>query len=179
MADRWLKTNCLLASAIAFWLAALSPLPKIGKGASYSLAMVAIVQLVQESRRLMISDARRGALQAMNQELEQVEIALHTQQQEQALYEIYGATATYSPEVKTELTKSLEHLYAEDSAESISETSTYTNQKNLYLAVKALMEVGCNETYIIEKVLKKGGRNWDEGHKMLQELLQSGRENEW
>ncbi len=179
MANRWVKANCLLASAIAFWLAALSPLPKIGKGISYSFAITAVVQLVGESRRLMIQDARRGALQAMNQELEQVEIALHTQQQEQALYEIYGAAPTYAPEVKTELTKSLEHLYREDSAEHITRTSTSTSQKSLYLAVKALMEVGCNETYIIEKILKKGGRNWDEGYKMLQDLLQSGRENEW
>jgi hypothetical protein len=179
MVDRWLKTNCLLASAIAFWLAALSPLPKIGKGISYSLAMVAVVQLVQESRRVMISDARRGALQAMNQELEQVEIALHTQQQEQALYEIYGATATYTPEVKDELTKSLEHLYTEDSAENKSQTSASTSQKMVYLAVKALLESGCSETYIIEKILKKGGRNWDEGNKLLQELLQLGKQNEW
>ncbi|MBD2609524.1 hypothetical protein H6G81_34810 [Scytonema hofmannii FACHB-248] len=178
MASRWLKTNCLLASAIAFWLAALSPLPKIGKGISYSLAIVAVVQLVQESRRLMISDARRGALQAMNQELEQVEIALHTQQQEQALYEIYGAP-TYTPEVKDELTKSLEHLYTEGSAEQTTSTSTSTSQKMVYLAVKALLESGCNETYIIEKVLKKGGRNWEEGHRMLQELLQLGKQNEW
>lgn len=179
MANRWVKTNCLLASAIAFWLAALSPLPKIGKGVSYSLALVAVVQLVSESRRVMIADARRGALQAMNQELEQVEIALHTQQQEQALYEIYGAAPTYAPEVKNELTKSLEHLYTEDSAEQVTSTSTSTSEKTLYLAVKALMEVGCNETYIIEKVLKKGGRSWDGGHKALQELLQRGRDNEW
>lgn len=179
MANRWVKSNCLLATAVAFWLAALSPLPKIGKGISYSLAITAVVQLVGESRRLMIADARRGALQAMNQELEQVEIALHTQQQEQALYEIYGAAPTYTKEVKTELTKSLEHLYTEDSAEHKPETSTSTDQKILYLAVKALLETGCNETYIIEKVLKKGGRNWDEGQNMLQELLNTGRENEW
>lgn len=179
MASRWIRANCLLASAAALWLAALSPLPKIGKGISYSLAITAVIQLVQESRRLMIQDARRGALQAMNQELEQVEIALHTQQQEQALYEIYGAAPTYAPEVKSELTKSLEHLYREDSAEHTTSTNTSTNQKILYLAVKALLETGSNETYIIEKVLKKGGRNWDEGCKMLQELLQCGKENEW
>lgn len=179
MVDRWVKTNCLLASALAFWLAALSPLPKIGKGISYSFAITAVMQLVGESRRLMIFEARRGALSAMNQELEQVEIALHTQQQEQALYEIYGAAPTYTPEVKTELAVALEHLYREDSAEHTNSTSTSTSQKNLYLAVKALMEVGCNETYIIEKVLKKGGRNWEEGNKTLQELLQLGRQNEW
>jgi hypothetical protein len=51
MVDRWVKSNCLLASALAFWLAALSPLPKIGKGISYSLALVAVVQLINESRR--------------------------------------------------------------------------------------------------------------------------------
>lgn len=179
MANRWVKSNCLLATAVAFWLAALSPLPKIGKGISYTLAITAVVQLVKESRRLMIADARCGALQAMNQELEQVEIALHTQQQEQALYEIYGAAPTYTKEVKTELTKSLEHLYTEDSAEHKTETSTSTDQKILYLAVKTLLETGCSETYIIEKILKKGGRNWDEGNKMLQELLNTGRENEW
>ncbi|WP_260445968.1 MULTISPECIES: hypothetical protein [unclassified Nostoc] len=107
MVDRWLKANCLLASAAAFWLAALSPLPQIGKGISYSLALVASVQLVQESRRLIAQDARRAALSAMNEELEQVEIGLHTQQQEQALYEMYGAAPTYPPEVKEELTTSL------------------------------------------------------------------------
>ena len=61
MASRWLKTNCLLASATAFWLAALSPLPQIGKGISYSLALVASVQLVGESRRLIAQDTRRAA----------------------------------------------------------------------------------------------------------------------
>ncbi|MHC5823801.1 MAG: hypothetical protein ACYT04_50200, partial [Nostoc sp.] len=80
MANRWLKTNCLLASTVAFWLSALSPLPKIGRGISYSLALVASVQLVQQSRRLIAQDARRAALTAMNQELEQLEIGLHTQQ---------------------------------------------------------------------------------------------------
>ncbi|MHC5932518.1 MAG: hypothetical protein ACYTXM_43270, partial [Nostoc sp.] len=89
----------MLASTVAFWLAALSPLPQIGKGISYSLALVASVQLVNESRQLIAQDARRAALFAMNQELEQVEIGLHTQQQEEALYEIYGAAPTYPPEV--------------------------------------------------------------------------------
>lgn len=179
MASRWVKTNCLLASAIAFWLAALSPLPKIGKGISYSFAITAVIQLVGESRRLMIAEARRGALSAMNQELEQTEIALHTQQQEQALHEVYGAAPTYSPEVKTELAVALEHLYREDSAERTMAASLSTSQKNLYLAIEALMETGCNKTFIIEKILRKGGRNWEEGEKMLQDLFRLARENEW
>ncbi|MEH2164546.1 MAG: hypothetical protein V7K38_26720 [Nostoc sp.] len=179
MADRWLKTNCLLASATAFWLTALSPVPAIAKGVSYSLALVASVQLVQESRRLIIQDARRAALAAMNQELEQTEFALHTQQQEQALYEVYGDAPTYPPEVKEELTISLEHLYKEPSADRTEETSTSTSQKKaFYLAIKSLLEVS-GETYVIEKILKMGGRQWDEGKRLLQQILDEGQQNEW
>jgi hypothetical protein len=29
------------------------------------------------------------------------------------------------------------------------------------------------------KILKKGGRNWSEGHSLLQELLQQGQQNGW
>ncbi|MEH2374032.1 hypothetical protein [Nostoc sp.] len=177
MADRWLKTNCLLASATAFWLAALSPVPAIAKGISYSLALVASVQLVGESRRLIVQDARRAALVAMNQELEQTEVALHTQQQEQALYEIYGAAPTYPPEVREELTTSLEHLYKEPSADRTGEASTSTNEnKAFYLAIKSLLEVK-GETYVIEQVLKMGGRRWEEGKQRLQQILDEGQRN--
>jgi hypothetical protein len=179
MADRWLKSNCLLASAAAFWLAALSPVPPIAKGISYSLALVAAVQLVQETRRLIVQDARRAALTAMNQELELTEVALHTQQQEQALYEIYGAVPTYPPEVKQELTNSLEHLYKEPSADRSGETSASTSDdKAFYLAVVGLLEVK-GETYVIEQVLKMGGRRWEDGKQRLQQILQQGKQNEW
>ncbi|MEI1376609.1 hypothetical protein PQG02_18710 [Nostoc sp. UHCC 0926] len=179
MADRWLKTNCLLASTVAFWLAALSPLPQIGKGISYSLALVASVQLVGESRRLIVQDARRAALTAMNQELEQTEVALHTQQQEQALYEIYGAAPTYPKEVEQKLKTSLEQLYKEPSADHSSETSASTsNDKAFYLAVMGLLEVK-GETYVIEQVLKMGGRCWEEGKRRLQQILEEGDRNGW
>ncbi|MEH1834168.1 MAG: hypothetical protein V7L29_19375 [Nostoc sp.] len=65
MASQWGKTNCLLVNAAAFWLTALSPVPAIAKGISYSLALMASVQLVQESKWLMIHDARRIILSAM------------------------------------------------------------------------------------------------------------------
>lgn len=179
MASRWLKTNCLLASATAFWLAALSPVPPIAKGISYSLALVASVQLVGESRRLIVQDARRAALTAMNQELEQTEIALHSQQQEQVLYEIYGATPSYPPEVREELTTSLEHLYKEPSAERRSETSASSNDnKAFYLAVMGLLEVK-GETYVIEQILKMGGRRWEEGKRRLQQIVKEGERNGW
>ncbi len=179
MADRWLKTNCLLASATAFWLAALSPLPQIGKGISYSLALVASVQLVGESRRLIVQDARRAALTAMNQELEQTEVALHTQQQERALYEIYSDAPTYPPEVEQELKISLEHLYKEPSADHSGELQTSTSEKKaLYLAVKSLIEVK-GKTYVLEKVLCLSGGQWDKGEQVLQQILEEGQRNGW
>ncbi|MHC5914878.1 MAG: hypothetical protein ACYTXE_28680 [Nostoc sp.] len=179
MANRWLKSNCLLASTVAFWLAALSPLPQIGKGISYSLALVASVQLVNESRQLIAQDARRAALFAMNQELEQVEIGLHTQQQEEALYEIYGAAPTYPPEVDRELKTSLEHLYKEPSADRADELQTSTSEKKaLYLAVKSLIEVK-GKTYVLEKVLCLSGGQWDKGEQVLKQLLEEGQRNGW
>jgi hypothetical protein len=179
MADRWLKVNCLLASTTAFWLAALSPLPQIGKGISYTLALVAAVQLVSESRQLIRQDARRAALSAMNQELEQVEIGLHTQQQEEALYEVYCAAPTYPPEVDQELKTSLEHLYKEPSADRTEETSTSTSQKKaFYLAIKSLLEVK-GKTHVIEEILKMGGRQWDEAERLLQQILEEGQSNGW
>ncbi|MBD2411187.1 hypothetical protein FACHB389_06775 [Nostoc calcicola FACHB-389] len=179
MVNRWLKTNCLVASATAFWLTALSPVPAIAKGISYSLALVTSVQLVQESRRLIVQDARQAALRAMNQELEHVEIALHTQQQEQALYEVYGTSPTYPPEVREELTQSLEHLYKEPSADHPGETSSSTSiTRGFYLAVKSLLEVK-GETYVIEKVLRLGGGQWTKGKEQLQQILEEGGRNGW
>jgi hypothetical protein len=180
MASRWLKTNCLAASTAAFWLTALSPIPPIGKGISYSLAIVASVQLVQESKRLIADDARRVALLMMNRELEDVEIALHTTQQEQALYEVYGASnPAYPPEVQQELTQSLEHLYKEPSANHPEELQASTSQKkSLYLAVKSLLEVK-GETYVIEQVLRLGGGQWTKGKQVLQQILEEGEGNGW
>lgn len=177
MADRWLRTNSLLASTVAFWLSALSPLPKIGRGISYGLALVAGVQLVQESRRLMVDEARRAALRIMNTELEQTEIALHHWQQEEALKEIYGAL-TYPPEVETELKTSLEHLYKEPSGEHPQETSAYTSNKSYYLAIKSILEAR-GETFVIEQILKMGGRHWAEGKALLQQILEEGKANGW
>jgi hypothetical protein len=178
MAHRWMKTNCLLASTAAFWLAALSPMPAIGKGICYSLALVGSVQLVQESKKMMVQDARRCAMTAMTQELEQLEIALHTQQQESALYEVYSE-ATYPPEVVDEVKTSLEHLYKEPSADRNSELTTSTStEKAFYLAVKSLLEAK-GETFVIEQILKLGGRNWAEGKQYLQQILEDGERNGW
>lgn len=171
----WLKVNCLLSSTAAFWLAAFSPLPPVGKGISYSLALAGAVQLVRETEELMIQSKRRIALKVMNQELEDVEIALHTIKEEAALHEVYGVV-TYPPEVKEELTQSLEHLYSEPDAEHPEELTTSPSQKKaLYLAIKSLLEAK-GKTHVIEKVLRV---RWAKGEEMLQQILDEGETNGW
>lgn len=180
MASRWLRTNCLASATAAFWLSALSPIPPIGKGISYSLAIVAGVQLVQESKRLMVDDARRRTIAAMNEELEDVEILLHTQQQESALREVYGeVTPSYPPEVAEELCKALEHLYSEPSADRNEESSGSSSAKKaLYLAVKSLLEIK-GKSFVLKEILQLRGRSWDKGEMMLQQLLDEGEANGW
>lgn len=173
MVNRWVKTNSLIASTAALWLVALSPVPNWAKGISYSLALVSGVQLVQESKRLIMQSARTLALEAINQDLEQLELALHTHNQEEALAE------AYAPEVKQELERSLEHLYSEPSASHPSELQTSTSErKALYLALKSLLEVK-SKTYVLEQVLKLRGGHWDKGEAMLQEILDEGDRNGW
>ncbi|MEH2460924.1 hypothetical protein [Nostoc sp.] len=77
------------------------------------------------------------------------------------------------------LTTSLDHLYKEPSADRRSETSTSTNDKKaFYLAIKSLLEVK-GKTYVIEKILKMGGRQWDDAEQLLQQILDEGQQNEW
>jgi hypothetical protein len=118
-------------------------------------------------------------MDAMERELETVDLSLQAYAQEQALREIHGVSPTYSPEVREELEKSLEFLYNQRSNVATSDTSASTSRKNLYLAVVSLLEAGKSETFIVEEVLGYKGRRFKEGQKVLQDLLQEGRENEW
>lgn len=175
----WMKANSLLATATVAWLVALAPVGKFGKGIAHVVAIATSIESVRYSRQLVIQEARRGAMAAMNQEMEVVDLSLQAYSQEQALREMYGINSTYTPEVREELEKSLEHLVQEPSASRPGSTSASTSRKNLYIAVVNLLEVGKTETYIIEEVLGCKGRRFNEGKKALEELLQEGKQNEW
>jgi hypothetical protein len=175
----WIKANSLIFSAAVAWLLALAPIGKFGKGIAHVVALSTSIESVRYSRQLVLQEARRGAMAAMNQEMEVVDLSLQAYSQEQALREMYGINATYTPEVREELEKSLEHLVQEPSASRDGSTSASTSRKNLYLAVVSLLEVGKSESYIVEEVLGYKGRRFKEGQRALQDLLQEGRENEW
>lgn len=175
----WVRANSLLGSTCVLWLIAIAPVGNIGKGIAHILALSCSIETVCYSRKLMLQQAQRGAMEAMERELEAVDLSLQAYAQEQALREIHGVSSTYSPEVREELEKSLEHLYNERSVVDTSPTSASTSQKTLYIAVVSLLEVGKSDTYIVEEVLGYKGRRFKEGQKVLQDLLQQGRENEW
>lgn len=175
----WVRANTLIGVTAVAWLVALAPIGKVGKCIAHVIALSAAIESVSYSRRLVIQQARRSAMQSMNTEVEQVDLALQAHAQKQALREIYAPQATYSPEVREELEESLEHLVNEPDATHPSETSAYTSQKTLYMAVKKLMEAGKSETFVIEEVLRMGGRRFADGSKFLRELLQLGEQEGW
>lgn len=176
--NRWTRCYVLAICAIALWLAAIAPTGKFGKGLFLILGLASSVQLIQESQSLIFEEAMQRARVAMQQELQKTGLALETYQQEQEIEKFYlGDTST--PEVKQELMQALEALYQEDVTTATAETSTSVSEKSLYLAVVELMNLGASPTFVIEKVLRRGGRNFEEGQQMLEELLRKGRENEW
>ena len=169
-----------LCCAICLWLAALSPIGKLGKGIALSLSMCHAVSLVKSSRELIHQEAVALAQQAMQDELTQTELALATHQQETELEHLYGVNdGTYPAEVVEDLRKSLETLVQEVQPNSTSELPASEQVKSLYLAIKSLLEAGKSETFVIEQVLHKKGRSFDEGKAQLQQLLHLGIEQEW
>lgn len=176
----WTKTNIYLACAVCLWLAALSPIGKLGKGVSLTLAMCHAVSLVRSSQQLIHQEAVALAKQAMQDELTQTELALETHQQESELEHLYGVNdGTYPAEVVEDLRKSLETLLQEQNSGSTSGLPTSQELKSLYLAVKTLLESGKSESFVIEEILHQKGRNFNNGKAQLQQLLQLGIEQEW
>ena len=53
------------------------------------------------------------------------------------------------------------------------------NFRSLYEAVSALKQKGVSDTFLIEKVLRMGGRRYPEGQAALETLLHMGTENGW
>ncbi|MCM0594563.1 MAG: hypothetical protein KA716_32015 [Gloeotrichia echinulata DEX184] len=196
--DPWTKGQIFLGCAVAFWLIALAPVGKLGKGVFLSLGLCSAVQLVRTSKPLILQEAMAtpaagiaNAEAVMQKEITKTELALRTAQAEEELQRLYTNEPTYPVEVVEELREALEHLYTEDAAPrdeklSTSESADLTEmrwlrppQASLYLAVQALFTVGKSETFIIEEVLKMGGKRWAEGKEMLRSLLELGEAEGW
>jgi len=177
--DPWTRSQIFLGCAIGFWLIALAPVGKLGKGVFLSLGLCSAIQLVRTSKPLILQEAIANAEAVMQKEITKTELALRTAQAEEELQRLYTNEPTYPVEVVEELREALEHLYTEDAAPRNEKLSTNVSadltemrwlrppQASLYLAVQALFTVGKSETFIIEEVLKMGGKRWAEGKEML------------
>lgn len=174
LAPHYNKAAALLASALSLWLASHAPLGKM-QGVLAFCALACSCQLIPESKRLIILEARAIAFRAMQQELQAVEFTCATMQGERELQQQYGQ-GTYEPEILEEIQKSLEFLYSQVSAVSGAETSTSEELKKyppeVVRAVKLLKERNVSDTDIIQLVLKLGGDNWARGKQVLQQILQ-------
>lgn len=180
----WTKCQIFLGCAVVFWLISLAPIGKLGKGVFLTLGLCSAVQLTRNSKPLILREAIATASAVMQKELNQTELALQTAQAEEELQRLYTDTPTYPPEVTEELVKSLEHLYTEDAAPreeklSTSEGADLTEMRSLYLAVQALFAAGKSETFVIEDVLRMGGKRWAEGKEMLRSLMELGEAEGW
>ncbi|NJN13659.1 MAG: hypothetical protein HC815_39530 [Richelia sp. RM1_1_1] len=180
MANLWLKANVYLICAVVLWLAALSPIGKLGKGVALSLSMWNSVLLIKASDKLIYQQAIAIAKKAMRDELTQTELALATHQEESELQQLYRLhDGTYPTEVAEDLRKSLEALVQDNRADPTYKLTTSHELKTLYLAIKSLLQSGKSETFVIEEVLHKKGRAFNEGKAQLQEIMQIGLEQEW
>lgn len=162
-----MKISLLLGTTLVSWLVALSPIPNTGKAVAYLISISAGIQSVDESKKLIKEEKFSTAMDLMNQDLQETELALHTYYQEESLKTAYATT--YTPEVREEINQCLEHLLHEDSAPHPLETSTSTTE--LKTAILALLEAGKSRTFIIENVLGYKGRKFEEGKSKLDDLL--------
>ncbi|MEM9922525.1 MAG: hypothetical protein AAF915_02005 [Cyanobacteria bacterium P01_D01_bin.50] len=178
---RWLKVNVYLACVISLWLAALSPIGKLGKGIALTFSLCSAIKLIKASEMMIYIESMAIAQKAMRDELSQVELALRTHQEENELERLYNSTetATYPAEVAEDLREALEVLINQEPKDLTSELRTLEGEKRLYLAVKSLKEAGKSDTFVIENVLRCGGEKWNEGKQYLQHLLKLGKHHEW
>lgn len=169
----------MLSSTAVLWLLGVSPIGNIGKGFCLVLSVGCAVESIQESERLIKSDAEDAAVRAMAEELETLELSLATDRQERDLKRSY-LPELFAPEIREELEKQLEANYkASDEVKTSGLQTSDDSQKPLYLAVKGLLESGKSPTFVIETVLRLGGAKWEQGKAALETLLKLGEEKGW
>lgn len=167
----WVKVNNLMGIALCAWLLTLAPTGKLAKILGHIFAIASCIQAIKESEQLIRQETQGRITKTMQECLQDEVASLEYESQLVALRESYGhLQPVYSPEVMEDLIESLEANYSSSVGEDSHEltTSTYSQLK---LAVRELIESGKSETWIVENVLKMGGRKFKQGKELLQGLL--------
>lgn len=170
-----LKLIVLSSASLALWLAPLVGLDKkIGwhksvQGLSLGAAIACAVSAGNIARKLAdeneIEELKARAIKA--DVVDEIGVSVYvSQQQRQQEAELILASPGLDVE---ENRKALEAIYSNDlqDAASSSEHPDYP----IYLEVRKSREAGKSPTWIVENVLKMGGRKFSEGKAKLQDLL--------
>lgn len=170
-----LKLIVLSSASLALWLAPLVGLDKkIGwhksvQGLSLGAAIACAVSAGNIARKLAdeneIEELKARAIKA--DVVDEIGVSVYvSQQQRQQEAELILASPGLDVE---ENRKALEAIYSDDlqDAASSSEHPDYP----IYLEVRKSREAGKSPTWIVENVLKMGGRKFSEGKAKLQDLL--------
>ncbi|MBW4667207.1 MAG: hypothetical protein KME60_07130 [Cyanomargarita calcarea GSE-NOS-MK-12-04C] len=178
--SNWHKAYIAGGCAVSMWLASQAPIGKVGKGVFLSLSLLHSVALVRIAKPLIFEEASAIARLMMDKEVKNTELLLQTKQLESEMEQVYATSdVTSDTEVINELKDSLEALWDAVATNPTSDLQASTNRKSLYLAAVSLLKNGKSETFLIEEVFGCSGRNFQNGKKLLQELLHEGEENKW
>lgn len=170
-----LKVTILTVSGIALWLAPpflLSrkvPLHNLTTG----IALIAGFACCFESRKLALKVAEEQEFEALKKAainadmVDEVSTSVYISEQ-QRRQEAKKVLASTDADVEAKR-EALEAMYSNDlhSEASASEHPDYP----VYLEVREAMEAGKSSTWIVENILKMGGRKFGDGKVKLQNLL--------
>ncbi|MEG4076414.1 hypothetical protein QUA30_27815 [Microcoleus sp. Pol14C2] len=170
-----LKLFVLSASSVVLWLTPLATLDKTldthkaVQGVSLCAAIACAVSAGNIARKL----SEQGEIEAIKERAITADVideistsAYVSQQQRQQEAELILT----SPGVDVEASRqALEAIYSSDLQETVSASDS--PDYPIYLEVCKSMEAGKSVTWIVENVLKMGGRKFSEGKVKLQNLL--------
>lgn len=170
-----LKMFVLSGAALTLWLTPLSALDKrIGwhkamQGVSLCAAIACAIEAGNIARKL----AEENRIEAIKERaitadvLDEISTSVYiSQQQRQQEAELILA----SPESDVEAgRKALEAMYTSDLQDCA--TTTDSSDYPIYLEVCKSLEAGKSTTWIVENILKMGGRKFSEGKVKLQALI--------
>ncbi|NJM60671.1 MAG: hypothetical protein HC849_11420 [Oscillatoriales cyanobacterium RU_3_3] len=177
-----LKATALTISGIALWLAPpflltrKVPLHNLTTGAT----LIAGFACCLEARKLALKVAKEEDFEALKERainadlLDEIGTASYVSEKQRRL-EADAILASGSAEVEAKR-KELEAAYDNDlhDSASASEHPDYP----IYLEVRKAMEAGKSVTWIVENILKMGGRKFADGKAKLEAMLQQFEEEE-
>jgi hypothetical protein len=173
-----LKLFVLSGSALILWLTPLTVLDKrigwhksvqglsLGAGIACALSAGNIARKLAEENE--IEELKTRAIKADVVDEISTSVYISQAQRQQEAEAILASPASVVEEAR----QALEAIYSADLQEAHSPKAELSeSDKSLYLEVRKAQEAGKSPTWIVENILKMGGRKFSEGKMRLQHLL--------